>query len=200
MGSKHPSIIVGGREPIMAMIGQLTVTLNFWWIDPGSIKIGWVLIAPGPPIHSFRIIRFNKIRPVTHHHLTMRTHISRSMSRPTTSLGIPSSTIGGEYFQLNQFQDRRTTLDPSTMNAMRHTRPETPVSGVPHSMIRRIKHKYDTGAKYCLMLSSQALKLKLAVTWLMRKPTESWIACCQWMCIPSSSVTNFSLWLGASLN
>lgn len=69
------------------------------------------------------------------------------MSRPTTSLGIPSSTIGGEYFQLNQFQDRRTTLDPSTMNAMRHTRPETPVSGVPHSMIRRIKHKYDTGAK-----------------------------------------------------
>lgn len=33
------------------------------------------------------------------------------------------------------------------MNAMRHTRPETPVSGIPHSMVQRIRSKYDTGAK-----------------------------------------------------
>jgi hypothetical protein len=43
-----------------------------------------------------------------------------------------------------QFQDRRSTLDPSTME---FARPDTPVSGIPHSMIRRIKQKYDTGAK-----------------------------------------------------
>ena len=74
-------------------------------------------------------------------------YIPPNMSRPTTSIGIPSFRKEGEYSQFNRVQDRRTTLDPSTMNAMRHTRPETPVSGIPHSMIRRIRSKYDTGAK-----------------------------------------------------
>jgi|SRR5579859_4294431 len=68
-----------------------------------------------------------------------------NMSRP--SIGIPSSMVGGEYSRLNRMEDRRTTLDPSTMNTMSHTRPETPVSGIPYSMIRRIKQKYNTGAK-----------------------------------------------------
>lgn len=59
-------------------------------------------------------------------------------------MGIPSSRIEDNS---NRIQDRRTTLDPSMMTAMRHARPETPVTGIPHSMVRRTKHKYDTGAK-----------------------------------------------------
>jgi len=66
------------------------------------------------------------------------------MSRPITSSGIPSFLNQGDA---NQIQDRRTTLDRSLMTAIRHGRPETPVSGIPHSMVRRIKTKYDTGAK-----------------------------------------------------
>jgi hypothetical protein len=62
-----------------------------------------------------------------------------------TSIGIPSRTEEGEDPQRKQ--ERRSTLDPATMNAIRMPRPETPVSGIPHSMIRKIKQRYDTGAK-----------------------------------------------------
>jgi len=84
-------------------------------------------------------------------------YIPLSMSRPTTSSGIPSFRNQGDA---NQVQNRRTTLDPSMMTAMRHGRPETPVSGIPHSMVRRIKTKYDTGAKIIDAIK-RAVELKI---------------------------------------
>jgi hypothetical protein len=112
-----------------------------------------------------------------------------NMSRPMTSIGIPSRMTDGEDPQ--QIQERRSTLDPATMKTMRIPRPETPVSGIPHSMIRKIKQRYDTGAKIVDAIK-QGIEIKTG-GYLNDEETNRIVDTLLSSEVIPSSVTNFSL-------
>ena len=63
-----------------------------------------------------------------------------SRSRPQTSIGF-------QIHDHDEENERRASFDPATLQRIPYGRPQTPVSGLPYTAVRRLKQRFDSGAK-----------------------------------------------------